>query len=107
MTDIEIANVKKYLRQPTVQEVDSFIKELGITDVQFERFYKIPPKTMARFRMGFRPFPKKYWHFVYEKIVPTYGIGYKNSVNSQVSIKVSDRQARRNKFDINRLKSLK
>ena len=76
------ANSKKYLKAPSIEEISAFIDELGVTDLQFERFYEIPYRTMGKVRNGQVNFPTRYWHFVYEKVIPTYGLSVQGNVQN-------------------------
>lgn len=105
------ANLKKYLKAPTVIEISNFIKELGITDVQFERYYKIGKRTIGRIRNNQQNLPPKYWHFIYEKIVPTYGLTEFDLVRTHVrekhnidNIYKSKKEIDKTYISINRLK---
>lgn len=106
MTQIESDNVHKYLKAPSLTEIDAFIKELGITDAQFERYYEMPFRIMGKVRNGSKPFPKKYWHYVYEKIVPQYAIPYTKKLNSKVHSKVHTKPKGKKVVNVNRLTSL-
>lgn len=106
MTQIEYDNVHKYLKPPSLAEIDAFVKELGITDAQFERYYGIPFRMMGKVRNGSKPFPKKYWHFVYEKIVPQYAIPYTKKIKSKVPSNVLPKSKRRKVVNVNRLTDL-
>ena len=107
MTPIEHENVHKYLKAPSLAEIDAFIKELGISDLQFERYYEMPFRTINKIRTGQNDLARKYWHFIYEKIVPDYGLGYKKMQGKSELKNERVKPKRHNKFDINRLKSLK
>jgi hypothetical protein len=69
--DIEIK--KKYLKSPTIQEIQSFIKEVGVSVIQFERFYNMPKRTLFLTLGGHRALPVKYWPIFYDRIIPAYG----------------------------------
>lgn len=106
MTQIEYDNVHKYLKAPSLAEIDAFIKELGITDAQFERYYEMPFRIMSKIRNGSKPFPKKYWHYVYEKIVPQYAVPYIRKLNSKVPTKVHPTLQKPKRVNVGRLKDL-
>lgn len=72
LREISDKNRAKYLKAPSILEIDTFIKELQVSDAQFERFFGMPFNTMGVVRNGQRKLPAKYWHIVYEKIVPAY-----------------------------------
>ena len=103
MTQIEYDNVHKYLKAPSLAEIDAFIKDLDITDAQFERYYEMVPQTIKNIRNGYRPLPRKFWHFVYEKIVPSYGVTYQNSKLKFSSKKSSVKSQRKGRINVNRL----
>lgn len=71
-------NKRKYLHPPTSEQIISFIDELGVTMAAFERFYGIRKDTIRKIKHGDqgRVLPAKHWHIIYEKIKPTYGIGF-------------------------------
>jgi hypothetical protein len=107
MTDLELRNVKKYLKAPTAEQVIEFVEELGVTDVQFERFYQMKPETIKKVRNGYRNLPKKFWHFVYEKIVPTYGTDFNKTIISKRRKIVDIYDNKQSVVDVNRLFTLK
>lgn len=74
---LKIENERKYLKSPTFQQVDEFVKELGVTYASFERYFGIAEGTIRKMKDP-RPLPARHWHIIYEKIVPTYGIGFNN-----------------------------
>lgn len=67
------ANREKYLKAPTIEEIEAFMAKLGVTAPQFEMFYGIKPDTIRQIRVGERNLPCKWWHFIFEEIVPKYG----------------------------------
>ena len=69
-------NLSKYLKQPEWWQVEEFIKELGITMAQFERFYGLPYNTLVQVKSGHKRLSPEYWHFIYERIKPAYGAGF-------------------------------
>lgn len=83
-------NRTKYLKPPTIKQLSSFIKQLGVTDTQFERFFGIPYNMITQVRSGAKNLPAAYWHIVYEKVVPTYGDGFKN--NTQVKPLIKEKE---------------
>ena len=106
MTQIEYDNVHRYLKPPSLAEVDAFIKELGVSDSQFERFYRMPKKTISRIRAQQINLQKKYWHYIYEKIVPQYTIPYtKKKVVDSTKISTK-RNNDRKVVNVNRLTDL-
>lgn len=75
---IKEENSRKYLKPPSSVQIDEFLHELGVTTAAFERFYGIPIGTIRKIRHGDngRILPMKYWHIIYEKIKPAYGVGF-------------------------------
>ena len=69
-------NAIKYLKPPSIEQIASFLKEIGITRRRFENYHNLPRGTLTHVWMGRIDLPKSYWHIIYEKIVPTYGEGY-------------------------------
>lgn len=106
MTQIEFDNVHKYLKAPSLTEIDDFIKELGISDLQFERYYEMTPKTISRIRAQRIQLPRRFWHYVYEKIVPQYAIPYSKRNNKTPSKIPSKIKQRKTVVNVNRLTSL-
>lgn len=99
---------EKYLKAPTPQQIIDFVKELGTTYMQFEKFYDMPIGTIRLSANGRRGLPVRFWPIIYEKIVPTYGIKYtKNLIKNEN--KKSCAKKRTNliqDIDIKRLNSL-
>ena len=79
--DIKYDNLTKYLKSPTLEQVEEFRLELGITKLQFERYYGMPRRTLNKLITDTGGLPVKFWHIIYEKIVPTYGIGFKGELD--------------------------
>jgi hypothetical protein len=71
-------NMETYLKPPTAAQVIEFVDELEVTMTQFERFFGMPYGTIRQAKGDFQPLPAKFWHIVYEKIKPAYGVGYFN-----------------------------
>lgn len=76
MTEIEKHNRKNYLKPPTPQQIEEFVKECGVSNLAFESFFGIPAGTIAVVKTGYMNMPVKYWHYFYEKIIPNYGVNY-------------------------------
>jgi hypothetical protein len=98
--------VHKYLKAPSLTEIDAFIKELGISDLQFERYYRMASRTIDKVRRGYRPLPRKYWHYIYEKSLPEYAIGYKLNTKKHARVIARDKRQRKKVVNVNRLTSL-
>lgn len=74
---IAFENKSKYLKAPTFAQIREFMDELGISTLtRFERFYGIPHSTLRMISYGGRELPAKFWHIIYEKIKPAYGVGF-------------------------------
>lgn len=80
-------NKRKYLKAPSVIEITEFITELGISDLQFERYYELPFRTIGKIKNYQQNLPAKFWHLIYEKIVPIYGLSESRLVLSPVQPK--------------------
>lgn len=74
----EQINKETYLHPPTVEQIEAFVKKCKVSYYRFESFFGIPKGTIKVVRAGQTPFPAKYWHIIYEEIIPTYGTGVKN-----------------------------
>lgn len=83
----ELSNLKKYLKPPSIIEISEFIRELGISDLQFERYYELPFRTIGKIKNAQQNLPAKFWHLIYEKIVPVYGLSESTLVLSPVQSK--------------------
>lgn len=69
-------NRTKYLKAPTLEQVESFITKLKVSGAQFERFYGIPDGTIRQIKLNKRSLPAKFWHIIYEQVKPAYGSGF-------------------------------
>lgn len=78
------ANRAKYLKAPSLKEIDSFIKELNVSDNQFERFFGMAYNTIGPIRANRGKLPAKFWHIVYEKIIPSYSTDYQELQKKQL-----------------------
>lgn len=78
MASRKIANKRTYLKAPEKEMIQKHIDELGVSVSQYERFFGIPIGTVPQILLGLRELPAKFWHIVYEKIKPAYGVGYFN-----------------------------
>lgn len=78
---IEIENQKRYLRAPTIEEIDLVLEHLGVSQTHFERFFNIYPNCIAQLHMGDRSnviksngeehkrkLPLKFWHIIFENL---------------------------------------
>ena len=91
-------NLSKYLKAPEWWQIEEFINELGVNMFQFERFYGIPFNTLIQVKAGKRGLAPNYWHFIYERIKPAYGIGFvvdystkqtKNRIKHHITTKIT------------------
>lgn len=76
------ANRRKYLKAPTISEIENFIKELKINAAQFERFFGIPDNTIPQIKNGYKRLPARFWHIIYEKIIPAYSTEGKKQIKT-------------------------
>lgn len=83
------ANKAKYLKAPTFAAIESFIKELDVSDAQFERFFGIPSNTLTQVKRGDKRLPARFWHIIYEKTVPTYSIPYQKTEKANLTKKLT------------------
>lgn len=95
---IEEENIRKYGKPPTIQQINSFVEQVGLSLSRFEKFFAIAPACLRNVRYGTRPLPVKYWHIFYERVIPEVGVGYvkapktrkkRKSPQKPVSISVS------------------
>lgn len=63
-----LGNTSRYFRGPTPEEVAIVIKSLGMTIAHFERYFGLNDRCVKQHRRGYRPFPKKHWHVVFENL---------------------------------------
>lgn len=69
-------NRRKYAKPPSWEQIDAFIKELGMNMYHFEKFYGIPFNNLVQVKSGKRNLGAAYWHIIYERIKPAYGVGF-------------------------------
>lgn len=74
--DISKVNKRKWLHPPDAEMIDAFIKSLKVSAPRFEAFYGIPKGTLRLVRCGARDLPAKFWHIIYERVEPKYGVGF-------------------------------
>lgn len=89
--DVSAANRKKYLKPPPIELIEEFVKELGVSERQFERFYNLPRSIIYRIRIGDRNLGAAHWEKIYMKQKPIYGLGYQEKVKKRTSTKVSNK----------------
>jgi len=71
-----VENKTKYAKAPSWETIDSLVKEMGMSYCQFERFYGLPYNHLACVKCGQQKLASAYWHIFYERIKPTYGMGF-------------------------------
>lgn len=79
-------NRAKYLHAPPYKMIEKYVKGyLKLKSMkQFEKFFGIPSGTLILVNMGLRELPAKFWHIVYEKLRPNYGVGFFNPETFQL-----------------------
>lgn len=58
----EHPNAKRWLKPPTIEQIDAVVKASGTSESQFERFYGIYPNCIAGIRYGDKRMPVQFWH---------------------------------------------
>lgn len=88
-------NKAKYLKPPSLQQIEAFVADLGVTCTQFEKFFGIATGTIKQIRLYEntepkpqyeRKLPAKFWHIIYEKIVPAYGSGFLEHPDKKIKL---------------------
>lgn len=69
-------NRRKYAKAPSWEQIDAFIKEMGMNMYHFEKFYGIPFNQLTQVKSGAKKLGSAYWHIIYERIKPAYGVGF-------------------------------
>lgn len=59
-------NTFKYLKAPTVEQIEAAVKAAGVSQAQFERYYHLHKDAIRFCLKGLRTMPSKYWHIFYE-----------------------------------------
>lgn len=103
--DTASLNRRRYLKAPTIEQIDEFRKELCVSERQFERFYSMPRSSIYKIRKGIMSLSAIHWEIIYEKIIPIYGLGYQKYVKKPVSQRLSLKK--KDKVAHNRLNKLK
>lgn len=65
LSPIEERNRKIYAKPPSQEQVDAYIKKLGVSELHFERFFELPTGTIKVMRARRLNMPLKYWHIFY------------------------------------------
>jgi|SRR5688572_7726058 len=55
-------NNYKYLKAPTIEQIEAVVKAANVSESQFERYHGIYEQCIKQVRMGLREMPSKYWH---------------------------------------------
>src|SRR5688572_24220235 len=66
-------NNYKYLKAPTIEQIEAVVKAANVSESQFERFHGIYFGAIREVRMGKREMPAKYWHLFLEAPQPVAG----------------------------------
>lgn len=59
-------NAKRWLKPPTIEQIDAAVKASGTSEPKFEAFYGLSLGCIAKVRCGFRQMPVKHWHIFLE-----------------------------------------
>lgn len=73
---LEVEVTKKYLKPPTIEQIFSFVEEVGVKYSDFENFYGMHKGVLKNVKCGNKPLPRKDWWIFYERVVPKYGVYY-------------------------------
>lgn len=60
-------NRYKFLKAPTIEQIEAVVKKAGVTETQFERYYGLYARAICYARSGYREMPVKYWHLFLEE----------------------------------------
>lgn len=71
---------RKYLKEPTIEQILSFIAEVGVSYAHFEYYYGMAEGTIKNVKCGTKKLAIRYWPIFYDRVVPQYGI-YNNFSN--------------------------
>lgn len=66
-------NKFKYLKAPTIEQIEAVVKKAGVTDAQFERYNHIHEGAIKKIRQGKKQMPTKHWHLFFETY-PSHGV---------------------------------
>jgi len=59
-------NIKRWLKAPTIEQIDLVVKASGVSELQFERYYGIYPGCIKKVRFGGYRLPVQHWHLFLE-----------------------------------------
>lgn len=59
-------NSYKYLKAPTIEQIEAVVEKTGVSEAQFERVYGLYDGCICHVRIGFKPLPAKHWHLFLE-----------------------------------------
>ncbi len=95
-------NRNLYAKAPTIEQIESFLKEAEIIPRKYERMVGMRLGTIADVKCGYRPLPLKFWHLVFCKIIPTWGAisGFQNPT-SQIRTKIRNTHEHKPVYTIN------
>lgn len=62
----EHPNAKRWLKPPTIEQIDAVVKASGASEPMFESYHGIYIGCIIHVRMGFRNMPLKHWHLFLE-----------------------------------------
>lgn len=63
----EHPNAKRWLKAPTIEEIDAVVEASGASEPRFESFHGIYIGCIAHVRLGVRDMPLKHWHIFLDK----------------------------------------
>lgn len=64
-------NLRKFAIPPTPEEINAFFEEIKIKPHRYEKIIGMRRGTFYDARVEYRALPIKYWHLVYNKIIPS------------------------------------
>jgi hypothetical protein len=64
-------NKYKYLKAPTIEQIEAVVAKAGVSDAQFERHYGLYDGCLSHVYMGLKPMPAKYWHLFFDPATRT------------------------------------
>ncbi|MBP6477757.1 MAG: hypothetical protein KBA90_13285 [Chitinophagaceae bacterium] len=66
MKPSEHPNCRRWLRPPTIEQIEAVVKASGSSELQFERYYGIYTGCIKNIRLGVKKMPVQYWHIFLE-----------------------------------------
>lgn len=64
---------KTYLKEPSLDDILSFVNLVGVSYAHFEAYYGMAEGTIKNVKYGSKKLAVRYWPIFYERIVPQYG----------------------------------